>query len=79
MKTVNINKKPVDNQTVETLEELLKEAKNGNLHSIIYVDSYNDGRVGSGWTLPPNVKMLGELELLKINLSMAMLEEVSYE
>ncbi len=67
IKAVSINRMPVDNQTVETLENLLASAKKGELSSLIYVDSYADGDVGSGWTLPPTAKMLLELEVLRLS------------
>lgn len=73
IKAVSINRKPADNQTVKTLEDLLESAKKGELTSLIYIDSYSNGDVGSGWTLPPNSKMIVELDIIKISLLMEMM------
>ena len=70
MKPIVINKRSSDSQTVELLEKLLDEAKKGNLISLIFVDAYSDGKCGHGWTSPPNLKMLGELELVKLELAL---------
>lgn len=70
VKAVSINKKPVDNKTVETLEGLLKSAKTGDLTSLIYIDGYSDGTVGSGWTLSPDDKMIVEMDKLKLSILM---------
>ena len=70
IKAVSINRKPADNQTVKTLEDLLESAKKGELTSLIYIDAYANGDVGSGWTLPPNAKMIVELDIIKMSLLM---------
>ena len=57
----------VDQQTIDTLTELLDKAKSGELRSIIYVDGYRDGTAGSGWAGRPSFSMIGQLEDVKFN------------
>lgn len=56
-----------DQKTIETLKGLLKEAESGNLQSIIFVDKYKDDAVGYGWAGLPNLRMIGEIELAKVD------------
>ena len=57
----------VDQQTIDTLRELLTKAESGELRSLIYVDGYRDGSVGNGWSGQPNMLMIGNLEDIKFN------------
>ena len=57
----------VDQQTVDALESLLKEAKSGNLRSVIFIDKHKDGKVGHGWAGQPDKRMIGEMEDVKFN------------
>lgn len=63
----SINSGSVDQQTIDTLKELLVEAESGRLRSILYVDKYMNGEVGSGWSGSPTADMIGCLEDLKFN------------
>lgn len=54
-----------DQQTIETLKSLLKEAESGNLQSIIFIDKLKDGCLGNGWAGRPCKRMIGELEDVK--------------
>lgn len=61
----SINTARTDQQTIETLEMLLEEAKSGRLKSLIYIDEYHDGKCGSGWAGTPTLRAIGELERVK--------------
>ena len=67
VKAVEIKKNEVDAQIVETLEGLLEKAKNGELKSILFVDSYVDGKIGMGWAGRPDLVMIGKIEELKFD------------
>lgn len=75
----NINDAAVDQQTIDTLKELLVEAEKGNLRSIIFVDKYNNGQVGSGWSGQPNKTMIGELEMIKQNYLLQVIQSQQFE
>ena len=56
---------------VRHLEDIVTQAKSGELTGIIAVSLWQGGNVGSGWSLPNghNLRtMIGELEVLKHNL-----------
>ena len=56
---------------VRHLENLVNQAKSGELTGIIVVSLWQGGDVGSGWSLPNghNLRtMLGEIDILKHNL-----------
>lgn len=61
----NILDSKVDQQTVETLEGLLSSAKAGQLKSLMFVDQYQDGTVGSGWAGSPSMRMIADLRSLE--------------
>jgi hypothetical protein len=64
----SINSTKVDQQTIDTLKELLAKAETGDLRSILFVDKYQNGEVGSGWAGRPDKDMIGEIEDLKFNI-----------
>lgn len=70
----NVNSAAVDQQTVETLTELLDSAKKGELRSVLFVDMYANGDIGSGWSGMPNRNMVGELEKIKLRLLLQEME-----
>ena len=56
---------------VRHLENLVNQAKSGELTGIIAVSLWQGGTVGSGWSLPNghNLRtMLGEMDILRHNL-----------
>ena len=63
-----INVRQVDQQTIDTLKDLLDKAVSGELRSIMYVDKYRDGKCGHGWAGQPDMQMIGELENVKFNI-----------
>jgi len=68
MKDVSgIYQSKVDTQTIDVLEDLLAKAKTGELRSLMFIDGYRDGTVGSGWAGTPTKSMIGEIEDLKFN------------
>jgi len=64
-KVVSFNKPKIDDKTVEVLEDLLKEAKTGELISILYVDRNSDGGISFGWAGTPTDEMIAKLERIK--------------
>jgi len=64
IKVVDFKKSQVDHILIEILEDLLKSAKEGELQALIYVDSYFDGKSGSGWDGKPSKNSLAELSIL---------------
>jgi hypothetical protein len=67
MKLANLNESIVDRQTIETLEELLAQAKSGEIVSICFVDGRRDGKAAHGWAGRPTSTMIGEIENLKFD------------
>lgn len=65
---VSINNPKVDETMVKLLEELLGEAKTGNLQSLMFVDKYQDGSISHGWSGVPDNQMIGQFEELKFDL-----------
>jgi hypothetical protein len=61
----SINKGKVNDDLVETLELLLKEAKSGNLQCLLFVDRYVDGSIASDFVGSASKSMIAELEDLK--------------
>lgn len=60
-----IEKKP-EKSLIEHLENLLKEAKSGELQEFAYVCSYKGNSVNHGWTkLTNNRRIVGEIEFMK--------------
>ncbi len=73
----SINSTKVDQQTIDALKELLEKAESGELRSVIFVDKYQNGAVGHGWSGQPDKQMIGELEDVKFNLFSQMYFPVS--
>ena len=67
MKVANLNESIVDNQTIDTLKDLLASAEKGEITSICFIDGYRDGKAGHGWAGRPTSAMIGELENLKFS------------
>jgi len=58
--------KPPEKSLIEHLENLLEEAKSGELQELAYVCSYKGSSVNHGWTrLENNRRIIGELEYMK--------------
>lgn len=68
VKAVGINSLKIDQQTIDTLEDLLGKAKTGELQSLVFVEKYHDGGIAHGWAGRPDNEMIGELEDLKFNI-----------
>jgi hypothetical protein len=64
----SISSTKVDQQTIDTLKELLGKAETGELRSVMFVDKYQDGKCGHGWSGKPDMHMVGEFENLKFDL-----------
>lgn len=60
---VSVIEKPPHKATIEHLEELLADAKSGELQGFIYICSYKGNKVNSGWTAIGcnRMKLMGEL------------------
>ena len=55
--------------TIEHLENLLVQAKSGELQAIVYVCSYRGNTVNHGWgQLQNRMRLVGELEQVKWHL-----------
>lgn len=66
---LSLIEKPPEKSLIEHLENLLKEAKSGELQEIAYVCSYRGNFVNHGWTkIQNNRRMIGELEAMKYGL-----------
>lgn len=57
-------KPTVNSDLVELLEDLLKQAKSGDIQGISYA-AINDGRVFWGWSTEHGADMVGAIEILK--------------
>ena len=68
MKEVSSIKPEIDPQTVETLKELLKQAQDGELRSLLFVQGYANGEVAHGWAGTPDLRMIGAIEDAKFNI-----------
>ncbi len=56
---------------IKHLENLVEQARSGELTGIIAVSMWQGGNVGSGWYLPADASlrtMIGEIDMLKHNL-----------
>ena len=75
VKEINLNK-PNDD-VIGILEELLEDAKSGEINAIVFVTSNQNFCTGSGWANPSHgvVAMVGELEGRKARL----IEEFFYQ
>jgi hypothetical protein len=63
----NIKDMSPNKGTVELLEELLAEAKSGNIRSFVFCVSYENDKTGHGWSMdrrnnPKN--LISEIQLL---------------
>lgn len=68
MKPVTLHKPKVNQETVDTLEELLQMAKEGELQSIMFVEMHSNNDIAHGWTGKPSKAMIGETEDMKFNI-----------
>lgn len=60
-------KPPPNADLIEALEDLLTQAKTGELQGLIYICSYNDSMVSHGWTLSTvrnHMRLLGAVSFL---------------
>jgi hypothetical protein len=62
-----ITKPNRDQQTIDTLTEMLDRAKVGEIQSILWVEKTHDNLCGHGWAGCPDNQMIGEIEELKFN------------
>lgn len=58
----------VDDESVEMLEELLAEAKSGELKQLVYIHKNKEGEIGHGWAGAPDLSMIGGLEDTKFEI-----------
>lgn len=67
---IEINIDPPDPDVIDYLENLLRQAKTGEIQSIATAVSFSGKRSGNGWAgmNKCNMTMLGEVEVLKRDL-----------
>jgi hypothetical protein len=66
---LDLIKQPPNTSLINYLENLLINAKSGELQEIVYVCSYRGNFVNHGWTkLTNRMRLIGELEQVKWHL-----------
>lgn len=69
---INQKKKVVDPVLVDMIKELLESAESGDLKSLIFVDSYQDGSVGESCYGLISEVCIAKLYNLQLNLGLQM-------
>ena len=69
MKIVDIKQK-TNSDLISSLERLLAEAKTGEIQSIVYALSFENGCTGNGWINSGHnvMALIGEMDVLKLEL-----------
>ena len=63
---------------VKVLEQLLQEAKGGQLRGLMFVGAYQTGVTGAGWTCESNqdlLSMLGEIQVVNHRAASALVKD----